>query len=239
MTQPEYLAQLKSELKHVGISDVEEIASEYEQHFRFKLADGFSEEEIAAKLGAPEAIAAQFASVKSDSKKNGGRKIFLTVWLALLGLLEGMLDLLFAGFILALAGAAVACAAIGVELIFGLNFAGLLPAMPYGGAAVMGVSFLALAVLFSLAVSYCTAYLFQIIRASIRWRKNVLSDGMLPPLPWSPQFQPKVRRGIRTVFLWAIMVFGITFVLAYAILGLSANAWEFWHAFGWFGYVAP
>ena len=58
MTKQEYLAQLKNELKHNDISDEDEILSEYEQHFAFKLADGFSEEEIAAKLGAPAQIAA-------------------------------------------------------------------------------------------------------------------------------------------------------------------------------------
>lgn len=239
MTRLEYLSQLKSELKHNGIPDADEIVSEYEQHFRFKLADGFSEEEIAAKLGAPETIAAQFTAIKSEAKRNGGRKALLVIWLTLLGLLEGMLDLLFAGFILALFGGAIAAAAIGVELIGAFNVGGLLPPMPYGGALVFGVCFLALAVLFFLAAYYCAAYLAQMVRASIRWRRNVLSDGMLPPLPWSPQFEPKARRRIRTVFLWAIMIFGITFVLGYAVLGLSTNAWEFWHALGWFGYVMP
>jgi hypothetical protein len=97
-----------------------------------------------------------------------------------------------------------------------------------------GVCFLALAVLFFLAAYYCFAYLRQIVRASVRWRKNILSDGLLPPLPYSPQFQPKARRTLRALLLWALAVFGVTFVLSYAVLAIQAGAWEFWHVYGWF-----
>ena len=55
----EFLLQLKNELKN-NISDTDDILSEYEQHFAFKCADGFSEEEIAAKLGDPAELASQF-----------------------------------------------------------------------------------------------------------------------------------------------------------------------------------
>ena len=238
MTKLEYLTLLKNELRKNGIEDADEVATEYEQHFLFKLADGFGEEEIAAKLGAPETIAAQFAGIRGEHKKSGGKKVFLTLWLALLGLLEGLLDLLFFGFVLALFGASLVSAALGVELIGSINIAGLLPPMPYGGALVFGICLLALAVLFFVAALYCLAYLRQMIRASLRWRKNLLSDAALPPLPTSPQFSPKARRTIRGIFLGAVMIFGITFVLGYAILGISTHTWEFWHALGWFGYAA-
>jgi uncharacterized membrane protein len=236
MTKLEYLTLLKNELRKNGIEDADEVVTEYEQHFLFKLADGFGEEEIAAKLGAPETIAAQFAGIRGEHKKSGGKKAFLTLWLTLLGLLEGMLDLLFLGFVIALFGVSLASAALGVELIGSINIAKLLPPMPYGGALVFGICLLALAVLFFVAALYCLAYLRQMIRASLRWRKNLLSDAALPPLPTSPQFSPKARRTIRGIFLGAVMIFGITFVLGYAILGIYTHTWEFWHALGWFGY---
>ena len=52
MTKQDYLTALKQELNKNAVADAEDIVSEYEQHFQFKLADGFSDEEIAAKLGA-------------------------------------------------------------------------------------------------------------------------------------------------------------------------------------------
>ena len=44
MTKSEFLLQLKNELKKNNISDLDDVLNEYEQHFAFKLADGFSEE---------------------------------------------------------------------------------------------------------------------------------------------------------------------------------------------------
>lgn len=60
MTKNEFMAKLTDELKKRNIEDAADVAEEYEQHFAFKLADGYSEEEIAAKLGDPTALAAQF-----------------------------------------------------------------------------------------------------------------------------------------------------------------------------------
>ena len=53
MTKQDYLTALHQELNKNAVADAEDVVSEYEQHFQFKLADGFTEEEIAAKLGAP------------------------------------------------------------------------------------------------------------------------------------------------------------------------------------------
>lgn len=63
MTRNEFVTQLTAELhkRNVAAADVVE---EYQQHFSFKLADGYSEEEIAARLGDPVALAAQFGGAE-------------------------------------------------------------------------------------------------------------------------------------------------------------------------------
>jgi uncharacterized membrane protein len=124
MTKLEYLERLHTELNRLNVRDVDDITAEYEQHFAFKLADGFSEEEISAKLGTPAAIAAQFAADGGAAKKSPGKKAFLAVWLTLLGFLEALLDMTFFAFIIGIFAAAVACGAIGVCLIGRLNIAG-------------------------------------------------------------------------------------------------------------------
>ena len=53
MTKLEFLELLKKELNNNNVADCDEIVYEYEQHFAFKLKDGYSEEEISAKLGNP------------------------------------------------------------------------------------------------------------------------------------------------------------------------------------------
>lgn len=60
MTKNEFMTKLTLELKKLKIADFADIIEKYEQHFSFKLADGYSEEEIAAKLGDPITLAAQF-----------------------------------------------------------------------------------------------------------------------------------------------------------------------------------
>ena len=60
MTKLEFMNQLASELHKRNIADAADVLEEYEQHFAFKLSDGYSEEEIAARLGSPADLAAQF-----------------------------------------------------------------------------------------------------------------------------------------------------------------------------------
>ena len=42
ITRNEFLSKLSDELKKNNIADAADIVSEYEQHFAFKMADGFS-----------------------------------------------------------------------------------------------------------------------------------------------------------------------------------------------------
>ena len=79
MTKLDFLEKLKTELNRKNVSDAADIIEEYEQHFAFKLADGYSEEEIAAKLGDPKGIAAQYDV--SQVAGNGGKKIITAIGL--------------------------------------------------------------------------------------------------------------------------------------------------------------
>ena len=51
MKKTEFLNKLREELEKRNVADAADILEEYEQHFDLKLADGFFEEEIAARLG--------------------------------------------------------------------------------------------------------------------------------------------------------------------------------------------
>jgi len=233
MTKQDYLMALKQELNKNAVADAEDIVSEYEQHFAFKLADGFTEEEIAVKLGAPAQIALQFAGLPKEQKRKGGKKTLLVLWLTIIGIFEVMLYSAFLCFIVGLFIGSLVPAALGVELIAGLNFMNILPPMPYGGAVVFGI---ALGVMIFLFAVYCFAMLRQMVRASLRWRHNMMREEALPLLPLSPQFAPKTRRALRGILLWAVLIFAVTFIAGFAILGLYTHAWGFWHALGWFGY---
>ena len=238
MTKQDYLAALKQELNKNAVADAEDILSEYEQHFQFKLADGFTEEEIASKLGAPAQIALQFAGLPKEQKRKGGKKTLLVLWLTFIGIFEVMLYGAFLFFTVGLFIGSLVPMALGVELIAGLNFMNILPPMPYGGAIVLGLSLIALGVMVLLFAVYCIAMLRQMVRASLRWRRNMMREEALPLLPLSPQFAPKTRRALRGILLWAVLIFAVTFIAGFAILSLYTHSWGFWHALGWFGYPA-
>ncbi len=51
------MTQLENELRKRKVADAAGIIDEYGQHFAFKMADGYSEEEIASRLGNPTALA--------------------------------------------------------------------------------------------------------------------------------------------------------------------------------------
>lgn len=236
MTKQEYLSELKAELNKNAVADADDIITEYEQHFLFKLADGFDEAQIASKLGSPSHIALQYAGLPAQGKKKGGKKAFLVLWLTVMGVFEVMLYGAFLWFIGALFCASLVPAILGGELIIGMNLLNILPPMPYGGAIVFGVMLLSLSIILVIAALFCFAYLKQMVRASLRWRKNLLSEEPLPPLPLNPQFSPKGKRAMRGVFLGAVLIFGTTFVLGYTILAFYTHSMAFWHALGWFGY---
>lgn len=192
MKKTEFLARLDQELQRRNVADAADILEEYAQHFDLKLADGYSEEEIAARIGDPAMLAA----------------------------------------------AALSFAAAAVCLLGGLNVYGLLPAVPYWCGAVLGLSLLALTVLFAVGCVYYGAFLRQMIRSFGRFQHNALAgasgEAVLPSLPIAPQFSAKARRRLRTTALIALALFAACFVLAFVVCALSAGSLQFWHVWGWF-----
>lgn len=131
MTKNEFMAKLTDELKKRNIEDAADVAEEYEQHFAFKLADGYSEEEIAAKLGDPTALAAQFDAAAQGGEKRSAVLTWLWLWLA--DFVFGMASVLLLAFGVVLAACVLSFGLTGVCLIFDLGrlpFVSL-PAMPH------------------------------------------------------------------------------------------------------------
>ena len=69
MTRNEFVTQLTAELHKRNVAAAADVVEEYQQHFAFKLADGYSEE-IAARLGDPVALAAQFGAVEAGERRH-------------------------------------------------------------------------------------------------------------------------------------------------------------------------
>lgn len=241
MNRREYLDQFQRALRRAGVSDAQEILSEYEQHFDFKLADGYTEEEICAKLGDPEELAVQFGA---DAASPEPRSRFLT-GLALVGadLFAALFFLLNFAWMLVTAALPLCCAALAVCLLGDLNPFKLIPPMPYWCGAAFGLTLIALATLSAVGCVYCAAFVRQMMRAYGRFHRNVhnssLGKPQLPTLSIRPHFERRFGRRLRNAGLVALAAFAVCFVLSMAAAMLSAGALEFWHAWGWFGYIAP
>jgi len=238
MNRKEFIDTLSKKLRDNNINDIDEIIAEYEEHFDFKLADGYSEEEVAAKLGSPEEIAMQYTPGNVE-KKAGGKKAIVITGLVFADIFVGAFFALLYAWIAVIGAFSIASAVIGLCYITGLNVYSLIPPVPYYWCSVAyAVMFLALAVLSGVGTIYCVSYCRQLMRAYGRFHKNCIASAsgkaVLPSLATHPQFSPRTNRVLRSIALISLAVFAATFVLGYILSALAAGALEFWHEWNWF-----
>lgn len=239
MNQKTFLSDLEKNLNERNIDDIAGIVEEYAEHFKFKLADGYSEDEIAARLGSPQDIAAQYRpSGAGRPGGHNGMKVLVTTGLSLLFIPALSVIILFFGWVIVLGALAVASAVLGVLLIGGIDPVGLIPFIPGAGAAIMGVCILGLALLSGIGAVYCLRYVIQWVKAWFHWNRRCLALAggrpAAPPIAATPQYTPRARRLLRRLTGLSLAIFGVGFVLGYIVLALSAGAFEFWHVWSWF-----
>ena len=240
MTKLDFMAQLAQELKKRGVADADDVLEEYEQHFAFKLSDGYSEEEIAAKLGSPKELAAQFDP--APVKKRSASRFFTIFGLCWLDLFYGIFVVLLAAWGVVMAAMVVSFGLTGICMVGRLDrfpFVDL-PSMPYQSALPLGLALVALAAVCVVGSIYYFAFVRQLMKAYARFHQNVLAsskgEAALPALPVYPQLPAARKRTLRTALLVSFVLFGVCFVLGFVLSVLLAGQLEFWHAWGWFGY---
>lgn len=237
MTKTEYLALLASELKKNNVLDAADVLGEYEQHFDFKMSDGFSEEEIAAKLGSPAQLASQFEA-GGEAARGGVGKALTVIGLCFADIFTGMFFILLFAWELIMVACTIACSAVAFCLVTGVQVYGIIPTMPYWCGAVFALSLLAFAVLSAACCLYFAALIRQLMRAYGRFHHNALAaasgNAVLPSLPINPQLSAKRNRQFRTVCLLSLIIFVVSFVLGNIAAMLSAGALEYWHTWSWF-----
>ena len=237
MTKHEFMTRLTNELHKRNVADAADIAEEYEQHFDFKLADGYSEEEIAARLGDPVELTAQFGDAPQVG--TGHSAVLTWLWLGWVDLFFGVFAALLLAFGAVLAACVLSFGLTGVCLTGNLGRLAFvyLPPMPYWCGAILGLSLLALCALSVVGCVWYFALCRQVFRSYGRFHHSALAQsrgGVLPGLPLAPQFAPKKKRQLRTTALVALLLFAVCFVLGYVVCALSAGSFQFWHVWGWF-----
>lgn len=243
MTKNEFLVSFQKELQKRHIPDWEEVLSEYEQHFALKQADGFTEEEIAAKLGAPAELAAQFeAADEGDKTASRPAAHLIRFGVGAMDVLAALGLIVLAAWLAVMAAFTAVCTVVGVCLLAGGNIAGLLPAMPRLCAVLGGLMLLALCGLSAVGTVYYAAFLRQLCRAYGRQRSNALAAARnragLPSLPLHPQIKKECRLRLRSASVVLVILFVLFLAACVIASAVSAGSLEFWHAWGWFGYGA-
>ncbi len=147
MNRIEFLKRLRERLDALAIGDVDEIVSQYEEHFAYKQADGAVPEEVAAKLRSPEQLAAQFATA-GEGKRPGGSKALTVLGLVFTDLFAGMFFVVLYAWTAAVAVLSIASAVLGACLLAGFSPYSLIPGLPYEHSTMAG-SLIALGVLAS------------------------------------------------------------------------------------------
>lgn len=197
MTKNEFLSRLEAELEARRVPEPEDILGEYRRHFEYKLADGYSEEEIAARLGAPEELAAQFEPEREaprPSRAGSAARSALT-WTGLVFADMFVLSffMLFASWVAVVACAALASGLVSLCLLIPFDMQPYvnLPEMPYWCGAVYALALAALTVLSGVGCSYFARLLAQLWReptsVSTAMRLPRRPAGLsCPPSPLSP-----------------------------------------------------
>jgi len=243
MNRLEYLAALEKALKSAGVRDLADILEEYAEHFDMKTADGYGEDEISARLGPPEEIAAQFKEITPSAGRGIGTKIMLAVGLffADLGLAVPIFAALYS-WIAALGATAISTVLVGLVMATGIDRLDVvsayvhMPYMPYVFALLLGIALLALGVLAAAGTVYCAIYITRLLKAYFRWHKTVWAGASRksPPKPLHPVLSPKKRRRMRSVVLISLLVFAVFLVAAYGSMAIATGSFEPWHVWGWF-----
>ncbi|MFZ5974804.1 MAG: DUF1700 domain-containing protein [Bacillota bacterium] len=234
MNKEQYLSALRKALYANKVDDIDDIVSEYEEHFANKLSDGYPEEEIAAKLEKPEVIAKQFVpDTESDSPKRKRPNVFAIIGIVFLDIIMAILDIVLYAFVAVFGAAAVGLLAAGALVIAG-GVIFPIPVMPAMGRVFLGVSILALSLPAAIGTIYYTMFVTQLNRAYCRWHKRVMSGRVSPPVSTTPRLHGKVKRRLRNIVLISLLAFVIAFVAAYVLLTVLAGAIEFWHVWRWF-----
>ena len=241
MTRLEFLEKLAAELKRKNVADAADVIEDYRWHFIFKLADGYSEEEVSAKLGDPEEIAAQY---EAEPHRGGSvKKVPTAIGLGVADFFFGVLCILLYAWEIVMGALVIAFGAAAVALLTGIRESPIvyIPQMPYHCAVILSIAFAALTVLSLVGTVYFFGFIRQLMRAFGRFHKNTLASAsgraVLPSLPVYPQFSAKVKRRLKKLAMTALAVFAVCFIIGFIVSAISAGSIQFWHTWRWFDYA--
>lgn len=236
MNKKLFIDTLTKHLKENNVTDIDDILFEYIEHFNYKLEDGYSEKEISIKLGDPIFLASQYKGINVVPEKN--KLIFTITGLIFSDIFMLSFLIIFIAWIVVLFVFSITSLGIGILLFTNLNVYDLIPYLPYWNGAILGISFVSMFILSIVGTYYNYLYLKQLTKSYMRFHKNSIAQSTgnpsLPSLAIHPKLSKVTSRRLRSVVLFTLNAFAISFILGYLVSSFTAKSFEFWHVYDWF-----
>lgn len=188
MNRKEYLDRLRISLQGLPIAEIEDILSDYEEHFDIGISKGKSEEEISKELGDPREVASSYRGAyksnynKSDYNTNisndNTRKLLITLALIAFNIVIvagpyfGLV-----GLLLGLYGVGIGLSIGGIVALLGfpITFFTPIPAPHILTSISFGIGLLALGVLGIILSVYLTKEFYKLTVKYIRWNVELIN----------------------------------------------------------------
>ncbi|MGD9910219.1 MAG: DUF1700 domain-containing protein [Candidatus Izemoplasmatales bacterium] len=232
MNKQDFLNNLRIELNKNNVQDIDDIMSDFEEHFANRIEEGIKEDDISRKIGLPEDIAKDYAKQSLPEKNpSKGWIRFGLVFIDFFAIL--LLVTVFLSFIV-LAAFTVSLFVLGLFLVIGANISNLIPTMPYVSGLLIGISMISLSVFSGIGTMTIYLYIRQWVRAYSRWHKNKLVGNIYPSLSKHPKVSKRKSSILKLINIYSIILFISTFTIGYIVSALLANSFEFWHVWHWF-----
>jgi uncharacterized membrane protein len=189
MNRKEYIGRLRTFLQGLPIEEIQDILSDYEEHFDIGISKGKTEEEIASELGDPREVAkgyrANYRTHKNEQRpeanNNDSTKKFLIGTLLVIANLVILFGPFMAlvGIVIGAFGMGIGFTFGGIAMIFRLPFGlfvgnaypHILTSLGFGlGLGSLGVLILILSV-------FIVKLLYQLISKYIKWNIELVNRG--------------------------------------------------------------
>jgi len=182
-----FLRQLKNNLGTLPRDEIEDIVSDYDEHFEIGKNKGRKETEIAKALGNPKDLAKQFKAQyyvdkadKTASAKNIAHAVFATVGLGFLNLIFVLGPFLgVVGIIIGIYGASIGITVAGLALLVSGIFSSIvyLEGINLLGVSLMGISLMSLGTLLFIGNMYITKGIYVLLIRYLKFNIGIVSPG--------------------------------------------------------------
>ena len=188
MNREEYLRRLRISLHELPIGEIEDILSDYEEHFDIGISKGKTEEEISKELGNPKEVANNYRttyrtndnedSYNTNIHNDTARKLFISLLLIFFNLVIVLGPFLgLVGLLLGLYGACIGVIVGGFIALFGSPLVLLTPIeAPHILTSIsFGIAMIGLGALGTILSIYLTKLFYNLTTRYIDWNIKLIN----------------------------------------------------------------